>query len=82
MITKIEGIIVSEVDYKERSKDNIIAVILFPAVIASLVNCLSYPAIGADWNYVGSLIFLLYIMSNLYIKGYSIKVLSQNRKYS
>lgn len=66
----------------ERSKDNIIAVILFPAVIASLVNCLSYPAIGADWNYVGSLIFLLYIMSNLYIKGYSIKVLSQNRKYS
>lgn len=50
-------------------KQNVYAIILFPAVVASLVNCLSFPGIGSDWNYVGSLIFLMYIMTNVFINN-------------
>jgi O-antigen ligase len=50
-----------------KCKNNLYAVILLPALLASLINCFSYPAIGSDWSYVGSLIFLMYIMTNLFI---------------
>lgn len=50
-----------------KCKNNSYAVILLPALLASLINCFTYPAIGSDWSYVGSLIFLMYIMTNLFI---------------
>lgn len=53
----------------KKSKNNIYATMFMPTLIACLVNCLAFPAIGADWTYVGSLIFLMYIMTNLYIKN-------------
>ena len=52
-----------------KSKKNIYATMIMPTLIACLVNCLAFPAIGADWSYVGSLIFIMYIMTNLYIKN-------------
>lgn len=57
----------------KKSSKNVYAAILLPVVIACSINCLSFPAIGADWTYVGSLIFLMYIMTNLYMNNNTIK---------
>ena len=46
-----------------KSNNNIYARILFPPVIASIVNCNSMPAIGSDWNYTSPCLYILIIFS-------------------
>ena len=46
-----------------KSNSNIYARILFPPVIASIVNCNSMPAIGSDWNYTSPCLYMLIIFS-------------------
>lgn len=43
--------------------NNVYARILFPPIIASLINCNSMPAIGSDWNYTSPCLYALIIFS-------------------
>lgn len=47
------------------SSKNIYATIIFPAMVATIINCGSCPALGSDWTYVSSCIYALIAMSFL-----------------
>lgn len=44
------------------SKTNRFASMLFPVAIAIMVNCMGFPAIGSDWNYVAPCIYALIVV--------------------
>lgn len=48
-------------------KYNRYATILFPVVIATIVNCMSFPAIGSDWNFVAPVVYALITFVFLHI---------------
>lgn len=48
-------------------KYNRYATILFPVVIATVVNCMAFPAIGSDWNFVAPVVYALITFVFLHI---------------
>ena len=48
-------------------KYNRYAIIMFPVVIATIVNCMAFPAIGSDWNFVAPVVYALITFVFLHI---------------
>ena len=46
------------------------AVILLPAMVATIVNCNAFPAIGSDWNYVAPTVYALIAFAFIKLRKY------------
>lgn len=46
------------------------AVILLPAMVATIVNCNAFPAIGSDWNYVAPTVYALIAFAFIILRKY------------